>query len=153
MLGGLRMEKSLWLRRSKSGRGTSCYRMAYATLSHCSRTFQHKTRRAPQSSSLEKFRAATTTPLTATRFLHTAQIDVHPGGPSTFGFAYRFYSQSSTLRAMAEVKWTGPRVRKAFLDYFAERGHSIGKESPPLPRDAFRCASVCAHAALAPQTR
>lgn len=28
---------------------------------------------------------------------------------------------------MAEVKWTGPLVRKTFLDFFAERGHSIGK--------------------------
>lgn len=30
---------------------------------------------------------------------------------------------------MADIKWTGARVRKTFLDYFAERGHSIGK--PP----------------------
>lgn len=48
---------------------------------------------------------------------------------------------------MAEVKWTGPLVRKTFLDYFAERGHSIGK-GPSRPRDAtdalgiFACRSL-----------
>ena len=36
---------------------------------------------------------------------------------------------------MAEVKWTGPLVRKTFLDFFAERGHSIGTSpSAPPPR-------------------
>jgi hypothetical protein len=48
--------------------------------------------------------------------------------------SFRYLSSSSTLPAMAEVKWTGPLVRKTFLDYFAERGHAIGKPSPlPLP--------------------
>lgn len=39
---------------------------------------------------------------------------------------------------MAEVKWTGPLVRKTFLDFFAERGHSIGKTPPPLNTPRWR---------------
>ncbi|KAH6845333.1 tRNA synthetases class II (A)-domain-containing protein [Chaetomium sp. MPI-CAGE-AT-0009] len=36
---------------------------------------------------------------------------------------------------MAEAEWTGPRVRKTFLDYFAERGHSIVPSSSVVPHN------------------
>ncbi|KAL2022752.1 hypothetical protein VTK56DRAFT_4568 [Thermocarpiscus australiensis] len=36
---------------------------------------------------------------------------------------------------MAEVKWTGPLVRKTFLDYFAERGHTIVPSSSVVPHN------------------
>ncbi|KAK4110410.1 hypothetical protein N656DRAFT_799929 [Canariomyces notabilis] len=36
---------------------------------------------------------------------------------------------------MAEVKWTGPLVRKTFLDFFAERGHSIVPSSSVVPHN------------------
>ncbi|KAL2122835.1 hypothetical protein VTJ04DRAFT_3290 [Mycothermus thermophilus] len=36
---------------------------------------------------------------------------------------------------MAEVKWTGPLVRKTFLDYFAERGHAIVPSSSVVPHN------------------
>lgn len=158
MLGGLRIEKS-WSRRSRSCCGTSCYRTAFVTLSHCSRTFHHKTPVAPQPSTLENFRVATATPVTApaTRYSRTNRIAVQLGRPSNFGIGHRFFSRSSTLRAMAEVKWTGPLVRKTFLDFFAERGHSIGKATAPtpLPRDAMRCARLAApmRSSAAQQTR
>lgn len=156
MLGGLRRDKPLgtlgtfgW-RRSRSW----WYPSAFEPLSHGSRTFHHKTRRAPQSSTrtLENFRAATAlaplqnSPLIGLHFRITT-IPTSRNG-------YRLYSRSSTLPTMAEVKWTGPLVRKTFLDFFAERGHSIGKEPAPTPpRDApqFAPMSVCAgerHAAL-----
>jgi alanyl-tRNA synthetase len=143
MLGGLRIEKSLWLRRSRSSCGTSCDRTAFVTLSHCSRTFHHKTPLAPQPSTLENFRVATTTTpakANAVTFQPTGLVGVHLGKLSTYyRISHRFYSQSSTLHAMAEVKWTGPLVRKTFLDFFAERGHSIGKAPPPRITPRSRC--------------
>lgn len=142
----VRMDKTLWLRRSRSSRGTGCYRPAFEPLSHGSRSFHHKTRPAPQSLGLENFRAATA--------FSTSNSHALPHFPalislsrlrivSTLRNGYRFYSRSSTLPTMAEVKWTGPLVRKTFLDFFAERGHSIGKTPPPLGHPALRV-SVCA---------
>jgi alanyl-tRNA synthetase len=37
--------------------------------------------------------------------------------------------------AEAEVKWTGPLVRKTFLDFFAERGHTIVPSSSVVPHN------------------
>lgn len=129
MLGALRLEKRSWLSRSRSWGGTGCYRPPFETLSHGSRSFHHKTRPAPQSCSIiENFRAATTFPNHNTvRHYYSALISLRPRIVSASRNGYRFYSRSSTLPTMAEVEWTGPRVRKTFLDYFAERGHSIGK--------------------------
>jgi hypothetical protein len=49
----------------------------------------------------------------------------------------RFYSPSSSpcrpssaAMPLDTQKWTAPLVRKTFLDYFAERGHTIGMPSP-----------------------
>lgn len=129
MLSALRLEKRSWLSRSRSWGGTGCYRPPFETLSHGSRSFHHKTRPAPQSCSIiENFRAATTFPNHNTvRRYYSALISLRPRIVSASRNGYRFYSRSSTLPTMAEVEWTGPRVRKTFLDYFAERGHSIGK--------------------------
>ena len=140
MLGGLRLDKPLELGwRSRSWCGTSCYRSAFVILSHGPRTFHHKTPRpAPQSLTLENLRAATT--FTTANPLHFPRIDLHDRIASNSRNGYRFYSSSSTLPTMAEaeVKWTGPLVRKTFLDFFAERGHTIGKGPPPPPHDAMR---------------
>jgi hypothetical protein len=143
MLGAVaavRLDKTLWLRGSRSLGGTGCYRPAFESLSHGgSRSFQHKTGPAPQSCSvLENFRAATTCNLSTARHppyyrYSSALISLQLRTASASRNGYRFYSRSSTLPTMAEVEWTGPRVRKTFLDYFAERGHSIGKAPPPDP--------------------
>ena len=39
-------------------------------------------------------------------------------------FSYRGYS--STRMNMTETKWTAQVVRKQFLDYFKDKGHTIG---------------------------
>jgi hypothetical protein len=41
--------------------------------------------------------------------------------------AFRRGLSTSTSRAMEGHKWSGANVRKTFLDFFAERGHTIGK--------------------------
>jgi len=41
---------------------------------------------------------------------------------------------------MADVRWTGHKVRKTFFDYFNERGHTIGMPAFPLPQPALPCA-------------
>jgi hypothetical protein len=156
MLGALRLDKTLWLRRSRSLGGTGCYRPAFESLSHGSRSFHHKTRPAPQPCTvLENFRAATTAFSTANSSLlhsnYSALIGLHLRILSASRNGYRFYSRSSTPPTMAEVKWTGPLVRKTFLDYFAERGHSIGKAppSPPSPLTAPCAARFCLFACTA----
>ena len=69
---------------------------------------------------------------TATRILNTtASARLYRTGAKTlFGARNRFYSSSSALQQLANMaytgKWTAPVVRKTFLDYFAERGHTIG---------------------------
>ncbi len=35
------------------------------------------------------------------------------------------------------VKWTGPQVRKTFLNFFEERGHTVGMFCLSLPRSLF----------------
>ncbi len=130
MLGAVRLDQTLWLRRSGSSRGGGCYRTAFEPLSHGARSFHHKNRpTTPQSLSLENFRVATKFPTANTNAspYSSALIGLHFRSASAFRHGCRFYSQSSTLPNMAEVKWTGTLVRKTFLDYFAERGHSIGK--------------------------
>ncbi|KAK3383728.1 hypothetical protein B0T24DRAFT_60481 [Lasiosphaeria ovina] len=146
-----------WPRRSCRPRscGTSC-RAAFVSLSHSSRTFHHKTGPIPPPSSLEKFRAVTTTLTTANRTT-TAFPSRSAASPVRLqqqciqhalilGSGIRPYSQSSSsssLPAMAEgVQWTGPLVRKTFFDFFAERGHTIGM--PP---------SRCAHLGLCARRR
>ncbi|KAK3694603.1 hypothetical protein B0T22DRAFT_368070 [Podospora appendiculata] len=147
------MKKSLWfLRWSCRSRSLSVScgtctsrtwssqpRAAWEPLSHSSRTFHHKTGPIPPpqsttSSRLENFRAATTAATTSTSAnrLHPSSTSawlgagVHFRNIPTTRHSYRSYSQSSTLPAMAEVKWTGPVVRETFLKYFEERGHTIG---------------------------
>jgi len=101
---------------------------AFETLSHsASRTFHIKSRPIPPTA-LEKFRASTTTtnPSSSAFFVHIT----HSASSSSRRSRYRFFS-SSPLHTMADqVHWTGPRVRQTFLDYFAERGHTVGM----LPR-------------------
>ena len=102
-------------------------RPAFVTLSHPSRTFHPKT--TPILPLLENFRAATTTANPAPLVL----LDLRTAkDASTFTRrGCRHYSQSFTLPDMAEeVHWTGPRVRQAFLDFFAERGHTVGRPTP-----------------------
>lgn len=43
-------------------------------------------------------------------------IASHPSSPRA----------ASTLPTMASDKWTGAGVRKAFLDFFEQKGHTIG---------------------------
>ena len=150
MLGALRLDKTLWLRRSRSLGGTGCYRPAFESLSHGSRSFHHKTRPAPQSCTvLENFRAATSFTTANSPSLYSnysTLIGLRLRIVSASRNSYRFYSRSSTPPTMAEVKWTGPLVRKTFLDYFAERGHSIGKAPPPPSRlHPALCTSVFMH--------
>ncbi len=136
MLGAMRLDGTLCLRRSGSSRGAGCYRPAFEPLSHGPRSFHHKIRPTPQSLfGLENFRAATKSPTANASPYSSAFTSLHLRFVPTFRNGYRFYSRSSTLPNMAEVKWTGPLVRKTFLDFFAERGHSIGTSpSAPPPR-------------------
>ncbi len=125
-------------------------------LSHCcSRAFHHKTRPNPPLVTLEKFPAATTK--------SKSNPDLPTNNPSFSSARYSpllfssssciilrpasirrstsyYYSKSySTLPAMADqVHWTGPRVRQTFLDFFAERGHTIGKAPCPSIYPAMR---------------
>src|ERR1044071_6040078 len=106
------MKKSLWLFCRGWPRGAS-YRPAFVTLSHCARTFHHKNRPTPPSSSrLENFLAAAApnTPRTEPALSHAALLDLHFQHALNPTSGYRFYSQSRTLRAMAETKWTGAEV-------------------------------------------
>jgi len=114
---------------------------------HRSRSFHrfhlfHKTRPAPAPQqpfsvplNLENFRAVahlttTTTPLPQQhrvllpRLSTGLRVRITPLSLA----GRRFYSSrsSTTSPIMTEVKWTGPLVRKTFLDFFAERGHTIG---------------------------
>ncbi|KAK0633038.1 hypothetical protein B0T14DRAFT_418794 [Immersiella caudata] len=134
----------MWLRSSCRARRSS---PAFETLSHsASRTFYHKSRLVPPSA-LEKFRASTTAadPSEPRAFfvLHVA------GLASITRNGFRPYSKSSALQAMADQTWTGPKVRETFLNYFAERGHSIGM--PPSPHAhslCLQCAEPIARATL-----
>jgi hypothetical protein len=133
--------RAVWLRCPRSSCGTGCYRPGFVTLSHGSRSFYHKSRPAPQSPKLENFRGVAAS--STTRHLALFSLQLRIASVSKIG--HRLYSQSSTLPTMAEVKWTGPRVRKTFLDYFAERGHTIGRApSPSTPRcvPLFACTAV-----------
>lgn len=136
MLGAVRLDGTLCLRRAGSSRGAGCYRPAFEPLSHGSRSFHHKTRPTPQSLlRLENFRAATEFPTANASPYSSPLTSLHLRFVPIFRDGYRFYSRSSTLPNMAEVKWTGPLVRKTFLDFFAERGHAIGRSpSAPPPR-------------------
>ena len=137
VLGAMRLDGTLCLRRSGSSRGAGCYRPAFEPLSHGPRSFHHKNRPTPQSLfRLENFRAATEFP-TANASPYSSALTslLRLRFVPTSRNGYRFYSRSSTLPNMAEVKWTGPLVRKTFLDFFAERGHAIGRSpSAPPPR-------------------
>ncbi|KAK3945436.1 alanine--tRNA ligase [Diplogelasinospora grovesii] len=128
------MEKPRWLCWSCRFRscGTSC-RPAFVPLSHSSRTFHHKTRPIPPLtlSRLEKLRGATTRTAPSPFALVRLQIQ----NSSLTRSGYRFYSQSSTLPVMAEVQWTGLKVRQTFFDYFAERGHTIVPSSSVVPHN------------------
>ncbi|KAK4188527.1 alanine--tRNA ligase [Podospora australis] len=129
------MKKSLWS--SCSGRRPcgGSYRPAFVTLSHCARTFHHKNRPTPPSSSrLENFLAVAAT-LQPAALLHAALLDLHTQHPLNFRSGYRFYSSSRTLLAMAETKWTGAEVRKTFLNFFSERGHTIVPSSSVVPHN------------------
>lgn len=151
MTGALRCDKALWSRWHRSSRGTAAaggnYRPAYKALSHGSRSFHHKSRPAPQSLALENFRAFQTGNAFSTANLkplryYPALIPLRLRTLSVSRSGYRCYSSSSTststLPTMSEVKWTGPHVRKTFLDFFAERGHSIGKTfSPPRSNGTY----------------
>lgn len=37
--------------------------------------------------------------------------------------------------------WTADRIRQAFLDFFAERGHAIVPSASLVPRTTQRCSS------------
>ncbi len=152
MLGARCMDRTAWTQwlwcRSRSGRGTGCYRLPFEPLSHaCARprSFHHKHKThcpAPQSPrpGLENVRAATGFPNSCSTHNKAPRspspsplFGLHLRIASAFGPSYRFYSSRSITPTMAEVKWTGPLVRKTFLDFFAERGHSIGRtRAPPL---------------------
>lgn len=130
MLGSLRREKPSWLRPARWSGGSSCSQPAFVTLSHGSRSFHHKIRPAPQPSVLENFRAVTAF-AAAKPLLHFPLTGLHLRIAPVSRNGYRFYSRSSTPSTMAQVDWTGPRVRKTFLDFFAERGHTIGRQTLP----------------------
>lgn len=132
MLGAFRWDGRSCLRWSGSLGGTGCYRAGFETLSHGSRSFHHKIRpSAPQSPTvLENFPAAATTTFPAVNPapLYTTLVNPRRQIASTLNTGYCLYSHQSSRPSsiMAGVEWTGPRVRKTFLDYFAERGHAIG---------------------------
>ncbi|KAK4181724.1 hypothetical protein QBC36DRAFT_174680 [Triangularia setosa] len=118
------MEKALWLRwscheRSRSWGGTRYQSAFVVNLSHCSRTFHHKTRLTPPSSTLSNFRAPTSALRTAAPVPYYAALDYYRTG-------HQPPSYISRLHTMTEPQWTGPRVRATFLKFFEERGHTIG---------------------------
>ena len=117
------MKVLLWRLRCRPRPAPSC------PLSHSSRSFYHKTDLLPRPSlSLENFRFATTAIGNTSAFpkpRKDAALDQRG--------RYRFYSHSASPN-MAEARWSGQLVRKTFLDYFKERGHTIGMPSPPRLR-------------------
>ena len=165
----------------------------FVTLSHCSRTFHHKSRPIPPTA-VEKFRATATAPTN-----RHAAADRDPSSPplalSSFLLLHsripacvdeanstttavrtrttlvrtrpkrsrlRFYSalpthstpsSSSTPPAMADeqVHWSAAKVRETFLHFFEERGHTIGKLTPPLSCCDAICVGVPRHGLMAQQ--
>jgi len=114
--------------RFRSSCGTRCS-TAFVTLSHSPRAFHHKTSLVPPPKRLENFRVATTRTTPGTANLSTSVYRPKLQKirePSIAISRFRHYSQSSTPPVMAEVEWTGLKVRQTFFDFFAERGHTIG---------------------------
>lgn len=74
-----------------------------------------------------------TTSPTATAFLPS---QTSPRGswlantPLRLFYSHKATPTTSPLPIMYEGKWTANTVRKTFLDYFAERGHTIGATHP-----------------------
>lgn len=131
--------------RSSMACGTRCSPSFVVTLSHSSRTFHHKTSPVPPPKRLENFRVATAGQdrrLAAAAVAAAANLSTNPSSLpwlklqkiretsiSIHGFR-RLYSHSTSSSKsptnMAEVEWTGLKVRQTFFDFFAERGHTIG---------------------------
>jgi hypothetical protein len=111
---------------------------AFDLLSHsASRPFHLPTKSRPvPPSALEKVRASTTTTTSLLLTLLSAwTFSPASATPTISGFRFFSTSPSPLRRAMADqIDWTGPKVRQTFLDYFAERGHTVGE----LPRHAPR---------------
>ncbi|KAK4659553.1 Alanine--tRNA ligase [Podospora pseudocomata] len=131
------MDKALWLRwscreRSRSWGGTRYQSAFVVNLSHCSRTFHHKTRLTPPSSTLSNFRAPTSalrTAAPASYYAASALLDY---------YRTRHHLPSHLKRlhhTMTEPQWTGPRVRETFLKFFEERGHTIVPSSSVVPHN------------------
>ncbi len=144
------MKESRCLRccRSRSCRSVSSWRppAPFVTLTHTSRTF-HKTGLAPRRQ-IENLRLLTTTTITPTTF---APNKVQRSAVLSGRRQLRFYSQQSTNHpTMTEgVKWTGSQVRKTFLDFFTERGHTLSVCFPlkifPCPRAQAPTVALLSH--------
>ncbi|KAK0673373.1 hypothetical protein QBC41DRAFT_312110 [Cercophora samala] len=123
------MKKALWLRwscreRSRSWGGTRYQSAFVVNLSHCSRTFHHKTRLTPPSSTLSNFRAPTSALRTAAPAPYYAAYAASDYYQTRHQLP--FYYIKRLHHTMTEPQWTGPRVRDTFLKFFEERGHTIG---------------------------
>lgn len=113
-------------------------------LSHSSRNFDNKIGPIPPTSrplqNLPRSRPATTPTVTTPQPIATLPIKaIHntltrpflrrPLPTRARGFPFRSFahlSSSPTQPRMAEVKWTGLKVRQTFFDYFEQRGHTVG---------------------------
>ena len=122
------MRESLcWLRccRSRSLCSAPSWRplAPFVTLTHNSRTF-HKNGRVPRRF-IENLRQNTTNKANTST---AALSKVRRSTACREQHSIRFYSQHfHHTPIMAEgVKWTGPQVRKTFLNFFEERGHTVG---------------------------
>ncbi|KAK4218860.1 alanine--tRNA ligase [Rhypophila decipiens] len=126
--------------RSSMSCGTRC-RPGFVTLSHSSRSFHHKTRPVPPPQRLENFRVATTNSTKSSLPTRSALPrlklqNLRETSIAINGFRLYSHSSSSTLPStMAEVEWTGLKVRQTFFDFFAERGHTIVPSSSVVPHN------------------
>lgn len=97
----------------RCGGSASAASASYAFLTHSCRTFY----KPPPLQLLHQLRAASTL-RTNIATSKSATIDSFPSRPP----------HSSATMAETEIKWSAAKVRQTFLEYFEQRGHTIGTE-------------------------
>lgn len=113
-------------------------------LTHSCRSFHHKSSRLPTTSTTT---TTTTSPIPPSRHQLCIQagsccpIVVFP--PATAIRFSRLFSSAAVNMAESTHQWPAARVRQTFLDYFAEKDHTVGEwRGLQQPHDTNHCARI-----------